>query len=41
MAVSNKMYRNAGTREEISVNPYWILKYLEEKTVVYQYREVR
>ncbi len=35
------MYLNAGTREEISVNPYWILKYLEEKTVAYQYREVR
>lgn len=35
------MYLNAGTSEEISVNPYWILKYLEEKTIAYRYREVR
>ena len=35
------MYLHDGTSEEISVNPYWILKYLEEKTIEYRYREVR
>ena len=35
------IYLNAGTSEEVSLNPYWILKYLEGKTIEYQYREVR
>lgn len=34
------IYLNAGTSEEISVNPYWILRYLEEKAFSYHYRSV-
>ena len=31
------IYLNAGTSEEVSVNPYWILKYLEGFQISYRY----
>ena len=31
------IYLNAGTSEEVSVNPYWILKYLEDFQISYRY----